>query len=63
LLSGCGEWDRYTINCDSGFTTGDVYYALIDNGVVKWRDDHDQWTSRKMIHGEICQVKRFKKAN
>ena len=62
-LFGCVERHRYIINCDSGFTTGDVYYALIDNGVIRWQDDHFKWISRKMINGEVCQVNILNKAN
>ena len=60
-LSGCDDRDRYIINCDSDFTTGNVPFALIDKGVIRWRDDGDNWISRKMIQGEACQVRTIKK--
>lgn len=58
VLSGCGECDDYIISCDSGFSTGTQPYAVIDDGVIRWRDNGNQWTSRKMINGEVCQRNR-----
>lgn len=59
-LSGCNNNYRFSIACDSGFKIDSASYALIDKGVVQWRDTDKQWSKRLMIQGEVCQVKRFK---
>ena len=56
LCAGCGTKKLEGVKCDSGFDTGLVYVAWIDEGLVRWRTlrGDKRSSQRKMLHGEIC---------
>jgi len=60
---GCSyERDAFSIDCDSGFSTGlSSVVSMGSGGVVKWQKEiNGKWKSRKMLLGEICTSTRHK---
>lgn len=63
LLVGCGEHKMSGYVCDSGFSTGPVWRAILDDGIITWRvkEYGGYYQHRKMIAGEICTYKIYDK--
>ena len=69
-LSGCGEVperNKWVVECDSGFTTGESYSTIIDDGIIRWtKEKNGQSRVRRMLNGEVCSdimIPKEKKAN
>lgn len=55
VLFGCDKnREVWSVDCDSGFSTGDAIYATIYEGTISWQDLSRIWYIRKMLNGEIC---------
>lgn len=57
LVAGCADRKDQVV-CDSGFKTPLSWNAYISEGVVNWKitEQKQNYSKRRMIEGEICEV-------
>lgn len=64
-ITGCGyERKLRQITCDSGYKTPVSYSAHINDGIISFaRNKNDYYSDRKMLEGEICTLIVYKETS